>query len=109
MNEHDERLLRAAARAIKIDNRIESNGMTLSKCIGNRFQVGMWNPLESTDEALHLAATLDLNVTFGSGSVCVNKADYVCVDDLSKGLNIALCRAIVQAAAHLGGNPLQRY
>jgi len=102
MNEVDADLLRSAAKAAGIESRVETNGTTLLSGIGTRLRVGSWNPFENTDEALHLAAVLNLGVTFGNGSICVQKANYEYVEETSNGLNAALRRSIVRVAAHVG-------
>lgn len=102
MNEHDADLLRSAARAAGIERRIETNGTTLLNSIGSKHRIGSWNPFENTDEALHLAAVLNLEVSFGNGSISVSKASYGCVDDTGDGLSAALRRSIVRVAAHVG-------
>ena len=104
MNTNDEKLLHAAALEAGFADIGGGASNLMAKRVGDAIVAAPWNPLEGTEEALHLAAKLKMTITFGEGAVVVNRGDHSCVEDLSKG-PAAVRRAIVVVAAGVGNLP----
>lgn len=102
----DQTLLEMAARAAGIGPILCYESKRNCLRIGNRKSSRLWRPLSKNDDAIRLAATLDINVEW------FPKQKNVCADRLGIGEIIgwidesgrlgALRRAITIAAAKIG-------
>jgi hypothetical protein len=102
----DQALLEMAARAAGIGPILCYESMRNCLRIGNRKTSRLWRPLSKDDDALQLAATLDIDVEWFPKQRCVC-ADRRGVGEIigwvdESGRAGALRRAITMAAAKIG-------
>jgi hypothetical protein len=94
-------LLQHAAKAAGVEGTVTDAGISWRGNLNGGFVMETWNPLKNANQAIELAAKLNMKIIFTDRGLLVQFGNYSGLDNTNGDPVSALCRSIVRAAAHL--------